>query len=227
MSKNAANKPLDTRREKLQKIHKSTTDLHNLGALKYEETKPTFLPFFRPKHAIPQTLAPSAPPPTKKPKFLVFQTRKFCPVGSNMWTADLTCARPMSRGCLMSSFPPFRRVLPTRSGGVTRRSNNQLRAGHNRLRRSRPARTSKNGTYGTASPHLTGNGHMWTGRPASNYRLFRKVLPPRSGGETLRYRNDLPTGVIRLRRISTRRNDEKVTYGTTSGHVPRTTPARR
>jgi len=83
MSKNAANKPLDTRREKLQKIHKSTTDLHNLGALKYEETKPTFLPFFRPKHAIPQTLAPSAPPPTKKPKFLVFQTRKFCPVGFN------------------------------------------------------------------------------------------------------------------------------------------------
>ena len=86
MSENETSLQLDTRREELQKIHKSTTDLHNLGALKYEETKPTFLPFFRPKHATPQPLVPSAPPPTKKPKFLVFQTRKFCPVGSNMWT---------------------------------------------------------------------------------------------------------------------------------------------
>ena len=46
MSENETSLQLDTRREKLQKIHKSTTDLHNLGALKYEETKPTFLPFF-------------------------------------------------------------------------------------------------------------------------------------------------------------------------------------
>ena len=44
--------------------------------------------------------------------------------------------------------------------------------------------------------------------------LFRRVLPPHSGGETLRGRNDLPTGVIRLRRISTRRNNEEVTYRT-------------
>ena len=87
MSENETSLQLDTRTEKLQKIHKSTADLQNLGALKYEETKPTFLPFFRPKHATPQPLAPSAPPPTKKPKFLVFQTRKFCPTGSNMWTA--------------------------------------------------------------------------------------------------------------------------------------------
>ena len=83
MSENETNSQLDTRRQKLQKIHKSTIDLQNLGALKYEETKPTFLPLFRPKHAIPQPLAPSAPPPTKKPKFLLFQTRKFCPVGFN------------------------------------------------------------------------------------------------------------------------------------------------
>ena len=43
--------------------------------------------------------------------------------------------------------------------------------------------------------------------------LFRKVLPPHSGGETLRSHNDLPTRVpaaAGLRRISTRRNDEQV-----------------
>ena len=67
MSENETSLQLDTRRERLQKIHKSTIDLPNLGALKYEETKPTFLPFFRPKHAIPQPLAPSAPPPTITP----------------------------------------------------------------------------------------------------------------------------------------------------------------
>ena len=42
---------------RLQKNSNFTTDSHNLGALKYEETKPTFHPRFAPKHATPQPLA--------------------------------------------------------------------------------------------------------------------------------------------------------------------------
>ena len=68
---------------RLQKNNNFTTDLQNLGALKYEETKPTFLPPQLPQTPAPQPLATTPPPPTKKPKFLVFQTRKFCLIGGS------------------------------------------------------------------------------------------------------------------------------------------------
>jgi len=102
---------------RLQKIHKSTIDLQNLGTLKNEETKPAFPPFFRPKHAIPQPLPTPAPCSTMKPIFMIFRTRKFCPVGSKTWTAKREpAARKLSHKC---RFSRFGQVLIRRSRIVT------------------------------------------------------------------------------------------------------------
>ena len=65
----------------LQKIHKSTTDLQKLGALKYEETKPTFQSRSAPYHATPQPLATTATLTTKRPKFMVFPVPETRPSG--------------------------------------------------------------------------------------------------------------------------------------------------
>jgi len=66
MSENETSLQLDTRTEKLQKIHKSTIDLHNLGALKYEETKPTILPPQPPQTPYPPITSDAGPTADKK-----------------------------------------------------------------------------------------------------------------------------------------------------------------
>ena len=62
----------------LQKNYNSTTDLHNLGTLKIEETKPTFQPRYAPYSNISQSLAKTDPVRTMRPKFMVFHHDKFC-----------------------------------------------------------------------------------------------------------------------------------------------------
>ena len=66
MSENETSLQLDTRREKLQKIHKSTIDLTNLGALKNEETKPTISPSQPPQTPDPATTCDDSPTADKK-----------------------------------------------------------------------------------------------------------------------------------------------------------------
>ena len=61
MSENETSLELDTRREKPQKIHKSNTDLQNLGTLTNEETKPTILPPQPPQTPDPTTTSAAGP----------------------------------------------------------------------------------------------------------------------------------------------------------------------
>jgi len=101
MSENETGLQVDTRKEKLQKIHKSTIDLHNLGALKYEETKPTFQPDFPPYHTTPQSFATTATPTTKRPKFLIFPAPDSRPGGG--WSTSLGNVEKLRRSLRMKS----------------------------------------------------------------------------------------------------------------------------
>ena len=85
---------------RLQKNIRFTTDLTNLGALKNEETKPTFQPLDCLQHKTPQPLPSTPISSATKPIFTIFQARKFCRTG---------CLRRMARP--QSGKKSFRSVL--------------------------------------------------------------------------------------------------------------------